>query len=68
MSFVELHTDEQRVPELKTRPITVNTRYIVKVESRETIDKDGGAIVTLSEGDPLHVVESYKSLKKTLKA
>jgi len=50
MSFVELHTDEQRVPELKTRPITVNTRYIVKVESRETIDKDGGATVTLSEG------------------
>jgi hypothetical protein len=68
MSFIELHLNKQRNPELATEPVIVNTRYIIKVEWKQTIDKDGGAIVTLSEGDPLHVVESYKSLKKTLKA
>jgi predicted DNA-binding protein (MmcQ/YjbR family) len=67
MSFIELHIDEQRVPELKTKPITVNTRYIVKVEWIQIIDKDGGATVTSSEGNALQVVESYKSLKKRLK-
>jgi len=53
---------------LSKEPVIVNTRYIVKVEWRQTIDKDSGATVTLSEGSALHVVESYKSLKKRLKA
>lgn len=68
MSFIELHIDVQRVPETLTRPVTVSTRHIVKVEFRETIDRDGGALVTLTHGEALHVVESYKSLKKRLKA
>jgi hypothetical protein len=66
---MELHIDLQRNPELVTKPVTVSTRYIIKIEPRETIDKDGGATVTLSEGGgTLSVVESYKSLKKRLKA
>jgi len=48
MSFIELHIDEQRVPELKTKPNTVNTRHIVKVEWRQTIDKDGGNTTDLN--------------------
>jgi hypothetical protein len=34
MSFIELHIDVQGVPETLTRPVTVKTRHIVKVEFR----------------------------------
>jgi hypothetical protein len=72
--FIELTIDIERHPEHETRPVTVGTRYIVKIAPRETrnkdgvLDKDDGAIVTLSQGAALHVVESYASLKERLRA
>jgi hypothetical protein len=67
MDFIELEIDVQRNPKLVTRLVTVGTRYIIKIEPRATVDKDGGATVTLGEGGGvLHVVESYKTLKEKL--
>lgn len=73
MPLIELHEDLQRNPELKTSLVTVNSDHIVKIEPRQTFnkdgvpDKDGGASVTLADGKSLNVVESYKRLKKKLK-
>ena len=63
--FIELTIDVQRNP-VQTRSVTVNTACIVQIESRKTIDQDGGATVTLSNAQTLSVVESYASLKKRL--
>jgi hypothetical protein len=67
MMFIELNVELERDPKLKTRPVTVNSDYIIRIEPRETIDKDGGASVSLTDGDSLKVVESYKSLNKRLR-
>jgi competence transcription factor ComK len=64
--FIELTIDVQRNPTVQTRTVTVNTACIVQIESRKTIDQDGGATVTLSNAQTLSVVESYASLKKRL--
>ena len=68
MAFIELQEDLQRKPKVKTRLVAVHSHYIVKIEPRETVDRDGGCSVTLADGKSLNVVQSYKSLKKSLKA
>jgi hypothetical protein len=66
MPFIELTIDKQRIPGAQTDPVLVGTRHVLRIERRPTIDKDGGASVTLVDGKVLNVAESYARVRDML--